>query len=71
MPLHYHEETIGQLPTIVWGRGTTSRKKGNYDKQQDGTTDLTGPPCDINGAAITTSNEVKVKAVRQLAVINL
>lgn len=71
MPLHYHEGTTGVLPTPIWGRGTVSRAKGNYDKQQNGVTDITGPPCNTDGSTITTSDEVKVKAVRQYAVINI
>lgn len=49
MPNHEHEQTIGTLPTSVFGEGQVIRRLGNYNDQSNTKTDLTGPPTDANG----------------------
>lgn len=51
---HEHEGTSGTLPTTLFGRGILTRNIGVYGGVNAGKTDLTGPPVDSSGNAITT-----------------
>lgn len=49
---HEHETTMGFLPTSLFGRGLTTRTKGNYGVIANSVTDLTGPPIKADGTAL-------------------
>lgn len=54
--VHSHEETIGTLPTSLFGKGAV-RVKGNYNGIGSGQTDLTGPNGLIVGSTFQDSEK--------------
>lgn len=57
MESHQHEQTIGVLPSPLFGRGFT-RVKGNYNGMQSNPTDLTSIPGLIVGPAFQNSQKL-------------
>lgn len=61
---HEHEETIGLLPTSLFGRGQVTRVVGNYNRTSSLVSDLTGPPTDNQGNnLVRVGNENKVRNI--------
>jgi hypothetical protein len=50
---HQHIQTIGTLPSSIYGQGPNLANKGNYDRVGAGVTDLTSKPCDSSGIILT------------------
>lgn len=67
MPDHRHEQTIGTLPSTIFGRGLIARLLGLYDGSRSGViSDLTSSPRNPDGTEIPSGNlgtEVKVKSI--------
>lgn len=64
---HRHEQTIGTLPSTIFGRGLIARLLGLYDGSSSGIiSDLTSSPRTTAGAEFPSANfgtEVKVKSI--------
>jgi hypothetical protein len=65
---HKHEQTIGTIPSTIFGRGLIGRLIGNYNGLGTSGTisDLTSIQRNINGTEVSTANlstEVKVKSI--------
>jgi hypothetical protein len=58
-PAHNHEETIGELPATIFGKGRILSNKGSYYNVESGKLDLTGPPTDDAGNLLSGDGAVK------------
>lgn len=59
MPDHRHEETVGTLPTPLFGRGAVNRLKGRYNDQDHGFCDFSGPAIDAGGNIMPTGADLR------------
>lgn len=61
---HEHEETLGSLPSTLFGKGKIIRISGNYKGTSSINTDLTGPPTDNQGNNLQrVGDQVKVRNI--------
>jgi hypothetical protein len=61
---HKHEETVGLVPSSIFGRGTVSRLSGDYNGTNNHLCDLTSSPRNTDGSDMANiGSEIKVKSV--------